>query len=109
MPTSVDVTGVSASYGAFGIDFSSIDQPNGGADSDITNIVAGFDLAPTTQLALGLNEIDSDNGADDASGWYGNVTYKFPAQKNVSAFFEVGGNDKTNEDLGYLIGLRIKI
>ena len=48
------------------------------------------------------------DGSDDVTGWYANVTYKFPTQKNVSVFAEVADTDKDNADMGFLAGMRVK-
>lgn len=103
---SIDVTGISIAYGIFGADFSTIETDAG--DTDIYNIVAGFKVAPTTSVGLGLNNVDTDS-ADDIAGWYANITYQFPAQKNVSLFAEIGDNDADDIDIGYLFGMRIKL
>ena len=103
---SVSTWGISAMYDAgfasFGADYSSIEDT-----SDQYNIVAVIPVAKTTKIAVGMVNIDEENG-DDATEWYANVTYKFPNQKNVSVFAEIADTDEENVDLGALVGMRIK-
>ncbi|MCF6280751.1 MAG: porin [Candidatus Polarisedimenticolaceae bacterium] len=73
------------------------------------NVAVVVPVAKSTKVALGLNTLDPDaSGADTVQEWYANVTYKFPAQKNVSLFAEIGDTDEDDVDMGYLAGLRIK-
>lgn len=104
---SIEVVGVSATYGSFGFDFSSIDNVEGADDLDIFNVVGAFNFASDYRWRFGLVDEDSDNDADDASGWYTNLTYKFPNQKKVRIFTEIGDNDKDNVDLGFLVGMQV--
>lgn len=64
-------------------------------------------MASTTGVAIGMQNQELD-GSDDVTGWYANVTYKFPTQKNVSVFAEVADTDKDNADMGFLAGMRVK-
>lgn len=103
-----DVTGLSFAYKAssfdVGADFSKVDY-NNGTELDIVNFVAGFNTSSTTSIGLGINS--QDDNTTKVNGWYGNITYKFPKAKNVRLFAEIGDNDRTNVDLGYVLGLRI--
>ncbi|WP_028301640.1 porin [Oceanospirillum beijerinckii] len=103
---SVDTFGVSAmadlGIAKIGADYSSTDDVQ-----DQINLVAKMGVAQSTQIAVGLNNVDPEQG-DDVTEWYANVTYKFPQQKNVSVFAEIADTDEDNVDLGYLAGLRVK-
>lgn len=103
---SVSTFGVSAAFDAgfakIGADFSSTDDVQ-----DQFNLVAKTALSTSTKLAAGLTHIEPEAG-DSTVGWYANVTYKFPEQKNVSLFAEIADTDEDNVDLGYLAGMRIK-
>ncbi len=103
---SVDTFGISAAFDAgfakIGADFSSTDDIQ-----DQFNLVAKTALSKTTKLTAGLTSIEPEVG-DDTLGWYANVVYKFPEQKNVSLFAEIADTDEDNVDLGYLAGMRIK-
>ncbi|MGB0468638.1 MAG: porin [Pontibacterium sp.] len=103
---SVDTWGVMASFDAgfatLAVDYSSADDK-----VDVYNLVASFKLDKTTKAAVGYNNTE-ENNADDVGTWYANVTYKFPAQKNVSVFAEIANSDEDNSDMGYLAGMRIK-
>ena len=105
----IDTWGVSASYDAgfatFAADYSSSDEGNN--DSNQYNIAAVFAAASTTDVAIGMVNVDED-GADDITEWYANVTYKFPTQKNVRLFAEIADSDEDGADMGYLAGMRIK-
>ncbi len=89
-----------------GADYSSSDL--NGNDIDQLNLVAMVPVAATTTVALGMTRIDDDSAADKVNEWYANVTYKFPAQKNVSLFAEIADTDENNVSLGYLAGMRLK-
>jgi len=111
---SADTWGLSASYD-FGFmnlaaDYSSTDV----SDFEITqyNVAAVFAVASTTDVAVGMGNKEEDN-ADDITEWYANVTYKFPAAKNVSVFAEVAQSDLEDNsgddaDMGFLAGMRVK-
>ena len=103
---SVDTFGVSAmadlGIAKIGADYSSTDDVQ-----DQINLVAKMGVAQSTQIAVGLNNVDPEQG-DDVTEWYANLTYKFPQQKNVSVFAEIADTDEDNVDLGYLAGLRVK-
>lgn len=114
-----DTWGLSAAFDAgfatFAADFSSTDYGNpASADAEITNLVATFSANKQTKIALGYVQIDSDASNSDADSWYANVTYKFPAQKNVSVFAEVSqasyDNSAADEasEVDILAGMQIK-
>ncbi|MBV0932862.1 porin [Marinobacterium weihaiense] len=101
-----DTWGVSASYDAgfatLAADYSTTDDI-----ADQYNVAAVFAAAATTDIAVGLVNVDPDNG-DDVNEWYANVTYKFPTQKNVRLFAEIADSDEEGADMGYLAGMRVK-
>lgn len=103
-----DTWGISAAYdfGNFKLaaDYSTTDT--GASDQDVTNLVAGFRLNPTTQVNLGT--VKSDQGSSDITEWYANIQYQMPEQKNVSLFAEIADTDASGSDFGYLAGMRIK-
>ena len=114
----IDTWGVSAEFDAgfatIGADYSSSEEDGSNVEVDLTNLVATFKATDTTKIALGYVKLDSDDNSEDADTWYANVTYKFPAQKNVSLFAEVSTTDfddaakdaATETDV--LAGMRIK-
>lgn len=108
---SLDTWGLSAGYdfGIFGLaaDYSVTDDGNTDQETTLYNVAATFDVASTTGVAIGMQNQELD-GSDDVTGWYANVTYKFPTQKNVSVFAEVADTDKDNADMGFLAGMRVK-
>ncbi|WP_417546923.1 porin [Marinobacter segnicrescens] len=118
---SVGTWGLSASYD-FGFmnlaaDYSVSDWSDVGTweEEDMTqyNVAAVFPVASTTDVALGMGNKDSDAWEEDITEWYANVTYKFPAQKNVSVFAEIAQSDEEYDDgddaeLGFLAGMRVK-
>ncbi|MFC4260689.1 porin [Marinobacter lacisalsi] len=108
---SLDTWGLSAGYdfGIFGLaaDYSVTDDSNTDLDTALYNVAATFDVTSTTGIAIGMQNEEEDN-ADDITAWYANVTYKFPAQKNVSVFAEVADNDVDETDMGFLAGMRVK-
>ncbi|PFG10174.1 porin [Marinobacter sp. LV10MA510-1] len=114
---SLDTYGVSASYD-FGFmnlaaDYSVTDDNNTDFETKQYNIAAVFGVASTTDVAVGMGNKDSDeNGFEDITEWYANVTYKFPQAKNVSVFAEVANSDLEKNgkevDMGMLAGLRVK-
>src|SRR5690554_962060 len=109
--------GVSASYD-FGFmnlaaDYSMTDDKPRSADIAQYNVAAVFAVASTTDVAVGMGNVDDDNEADDVTEWYANVTYKFPEAKNVSVFAEIAQSDVENSagedaDMGFLAGMRVK-
>lgn len=104
----VNSWGVSAVYDAgfatFGADYGSMKDT-----AKVYNLVSTFSVTPTVKAAIGLQNIDDNgSGIDDVTGWYANATYKFPAQKNVSLFAEIGDTDEDDSSIGYLAGMRIK-
>lgn len=111
---SADTWGVSASYD-FGFmnlaaDYSTTDDD--GTETTQYNVAAVFAVAATTDVALGMGNKDEDN-ADDITEWYANVTYKFPAARNVSVFAEIAQSDLEDAtgddaDMGFLAGMRVK-
>ncbi|MGM0569823.1 porin [Marinobacter sp.] len=108
---SLDTWGLSAGYdfGIFGLaaDYSVTDDGNTDLDTTLYNVAATFDVTSTTGVAIGMQNQEEDN-SDDVTGWYANVTYKFPSQKNVSVFAEIADTDEDDTDLGYLAGMRVK-
>ncbi|WP_278803370.1 porin [Marinobacter nauticus] len=109
-----DTWGVSASYD-FGFmnlaaDYSSTDEDD--FETTQYNLAAVFAVAATTDVALGMGNKEEDD-ADDITEWYANVTYKFPAAKNVSVFAEIAQSDLEDAsgddaDMGFLAGMRVK-
>jgi len=107
----LDLYGVSIAYDAkvveVGADYSVVDDPNK-YDYDFLNIYVGVPVK-SFKIGAGFQQIDYDTDAkEDVSAWYANVTYKFPAHKNVSVFAEIQDTDEDNSDMGYLVGARIK-
>lgn len=112
----VDTWGVSAAYD-FGIatlaaDYSESDSNFDASEhnADQYNLAAVFAAAETTDIAIGMTETSYDDlvGDEDVTEWYANVTYAFPAHKNVTVFAEIADTDEENADVGYLAGMRIK-
>ncbi|WP_303291188.1 porin [Marinobacter sp. SS5-14b] len=110
---SLDTWGLSASYD-FGFmnlaaDYSSTDEDS--VETTQYNVAAVFAVASTTDVAVGMGNKEEDN-ADDITEWYANVTYKFPAAKNVSVFAEIAQSDEEqgteDADMGFLAGMRVK-
>lgn len=103
---SVDTWGVSAAYDAgmvrVGADFTDVEDTE-----EQYNLVAIAPVANTTRVAVGLTNVEPEQG-EDVTEWYANVTYTFPNQKNVSTFAEIADTDADNVDAGFLAGLRIK-
>lgn len=108
--TDINTWGVSAEFDAgiatIGADFSSSDDESTNLDTEVTNLVASFKASKTTKIKVGFVNYEVENGADQDT-WYANVTYKFPAQKNVSLFAEVSDTDQT-DNTDVLAGMRIK-
>jgi hypothetical protein len=85
------------------------DETNVQAEQTLLNVVTTFDVASTTGVALGMRNYDEDvTGFEDVTEWYANVTYKFPAAKNVRLFAEIADTDADDADMGYLAGMRVK-
>lgn len=112
----VDTWGVSSAYD-FGIATLAADYSESDSNFDTSennaeqyNLVAMFDVATTTGIAIGMTETSYDDlvGLDDVTEWYANVTYAFPAHKNVTVFAEIADTDEDNTDMGYLAGIRLK-
>lgn len=106
-----DTWGISASTKIGGVklaaDYSTTDTAAG--DLDLYNVAVSFKASETTTIALGLIEEEKTTTVD-RSQIYANVTYKFPAQKNVSLFAEISDVDEDGKDLDLdvLAGMRIK-
>lgn len=105
----IDSWGVSASWDAgfatLAADYSTSDT--GATDIDQYNLAAIIPVAATTNVAVGMTNIEEDGG-DDINEWYANVTYAFANQPNVSVFAEIADTDEADTDLGGLVGLRLK-
>lgn len=105
----IDSWGVSASWDAgfatLAADYSTSDT--GATDIDQYNLAAIIPVAATTNVAVGMANIEEDGG-DDINEWYANITYAFTNQPNVSVFAEIADTDETDTDLGGLVGLRLK-
>lgn len=91
-----------AGFASFGADYGSMEDT-----ADVYNLVAAFPVTANTEVAVGIQSRDEDAG-EELTGWYTNVTYKFPQQKNVSLFAELSDTDADNSDPGYLVGMRLK-
>ncbi|MEH6354485.1 MAG: porin [Marinobacter sp.] len=108
---SLDTFGVSVSYdfglANVGADYSATDDSNTDLETTLYNVAASFDVTSTTGVAIGMQNQEED-GSEDVTAWYANVTYKFPAQKNVSVLVEVADTDEDNTNMGILAGLRVK-
>lgn len=104
---SVNSWAVSASFDAgfatLAADYGSMEDT-----AEVYNLVAAFPVAPTSKVSIGLQNKELDGAATDVTGWYANLTYKFPTQKKVSLFAEIGDTDAPGSDLGYLAGMRLK-
>lgn len=104
----VNSWGVSAVYNAgfatFGADYGSMKDT-----AKVYNLVSTFSVTSTISAAVGLQNIDDNgSGIDDVTGWYANATYRFPTQKNVSLFAEIGDTDEDDSSIGYLAGMQFK-
>lgn len=105
-PDSVNIYGISAEYDA---DFVTVAADYSVAE-DVSTVYNVFVSAPveTFTFGVGFQAIDYDaDDEEDVSGYYANVVYKFPTQKNVRLFAEIGNNDEDGSDLGFLAGMRI--
>ena len=113
---SIDTYGISAAYdfGMFELaaDYSSSDDDieTDKRNASQYNLAASFAANSDTELALGMTDTSFDDqaGAEDFIEYYGNITYKFPAQPNVSVFAEIKNTDLDDSDMGYLAGMRVK-
>ncbi|WP_319822996.1 MULTISPECIES: porin [Marinobacter] len=108
---SLDTWGLSAGYdfGMFGLaaDYSVTDDSNTDRETTLYNVAATIDVTSTTGVAIGMQNQEEDN-EEDVTGWYANVTYKFPEAKNVSVFAEIADTDEDDTDMGFLAGMRVK-
>ncbi|KEF33174.1 OmpH porin-like protein H precursor [Marinobacter nitratireducens] len=104
-----DSWGVSAEYDAgivnVGADYSVSDLDNSDRNESTYNVVGVFKASQSTAIALGYVNVDDEIEALDA--WYANVTYRFPAQKNIALFAEVSDSDAGDES-DILAGMQIK-
>lgn len=113
---SIDTYGISAAYdfGMFDLaaDYSSSDSDIETSDKNASqfNLAASFAATGETSVAFGVNDTSFDDkaGKEDFMEYYGNVTYKFPTQSNVSVFAEINNTDLDDSDMGYLAGMRVK-
>ena len=93
-----------ADFATFGADYGSMEDT-----ANVYNLVTTFPVSSTTKAALGIQSIDyEDKSKSDVTGWYANLTYKFPEQKNVSLFAEIGDTDENDSSIGYLAGMQLK-
>lgn len=104
---SFSVYGISAAYDAkvvwVGLEYSEAEDR-----SSLINAAVTAPVGPV-KIGAGYQYEDFDIDAlEDIGAWYANVTYKFPAAKNVSVFAEIGDTDEDGSDIGYLAGMRIK-
>ncbi|MGI1668731.1 MAG: porin [Neptuniibacter sp.] len=104
-----DSWGLSAEFDAgfakIGADYSVSDIEGQDEDDTTTNLVAKFKATDTTSVAIGFVNYDKNNTDTDA--WYANVSYKFPAQKNVKLFAEISDSD-AGDETDVLAGMQIK-
>ncbi|SHJ23150.1 Outer membrane protein (porin) [Malonomonas rubra DSM 5091] len=107
-----DTYGVSIGYSAdmFSVaaDYSEVDSDDDADDMTEWNLFASVKVADTTTLGAGYAVQDFDLSDEEIKGWYANVTYKFPSQKNVKVFAEIADTDEDDSDMGYLVGAQIK-
>jgi len=75
-------------------------------DNDVKSLglAATYQVNAQVQLAVGYANIDEDN-EDDINQYYANASYAFG--NNVTTYFEIGGNDDDNTELGYVAGMAI--
>lgn len=93
-----------AGFATFGADYGSMEDT-----ANVYNLVSTFPINSTTNAALGIQRIDyEDKSKDDVTGWYANITYNFPEQKNVSLFAEIGDTDENDSSVGYLAGMQLR-
>lgn len=113
---SIDTYGISAAYdfGMFELaaDYSSSDDDieTSNLNASQYNLAASFAANSDTTVAFGVTDtsFDSNVNEEDFMEYYGNMTYKFPAQPNVSVFAEIKNTDLDDSDMGYLAGMRVK-
>ncbi|MGH1460465.1 MAG: porin [Neptuniibacter sp.] len=94
-----------AGFAKIGADYSVSDIEGQDEDDTTTNLVAKFKATDTTSVAIGFVNYDKNNTDTDA--WYANVSYKFPAQKNVKLFAEISDSD-AGDETDVLAGMQIK-
>lgn len=105
---SIDFYGVSLAYDAKVVEVAADYSVNADDDTAFYNAYVAVPIKPV-KIGAGYQFLDYDTeDEEDVSGWYANVTYKFPSHKNVSIFAEVAGTDEDDSDMGYLVGARIK-
>lgn len=104
-----DSWGVSAQYDAglinLGADYSVSDIEGSDLGESTYNLVTVFEASQTTAIALGYVNVDDE--IEEVGAWYANVSYRFPAQKNVTLFAEVSDSDAGDES-DILAGMQIK-
>ena len=102
----VDTYGISLFYDAdfatFGADYSKVEN-----SSAIYNLASTFKATDDVEIRLGYVGVEPEDD-DNFGEWYTNVTYKFPTQKNLSIFAEIGESSEEGYGLGYLAGVRLK-
>lgn len=110
----IDAYGMSIAYDAnfitLAADYSQIEDGN-----TIYNVASTINPTEALSIAVGyvVTEPDSIDDTDvEISEWYTNITYKFPAQKNVRLFAEIAQTDEEDDDeeldLNYVAGIRLK-
>ena len=104
-----DSWGLSAEFDAgfakLGADYSVSDIEGQDEDDTTTNLVAKFKATETTSVAVGF--VNYEKNGTDNDAWYANVSYKFPAQKNVKLFAEISDSD-AGDETDVLAGMQIK-
>lgn len=104
-----DSWGVSAQYDAgfinLGADYSISDLEGSDVDETTYNLAVLFEASQTTDFALGYVNVDDE--VEDVGAWYANVSYRFPAQKNVGLFAEISDSDAGDKS-DILAGIQIK-
>lgn len=104
-----DSWGLSAEFDAgfakLGADYSVSDIEGQDEDDTTTNLVAKFKATDTTSVAVGF--VNYEKNGTDNDAWYANVSYKFPAQKNVKLFAEISDSD-AGDETDVLAGMQIK-
>lgn len=103
----IDLFGISLGYNFdkfyIGVDYSDAED-----SQSIWNIFGSVKVLESTTVGAGFVSQEFDTDDEDVNGWYANVVYKFPTQKKVSIFAEIGDDDVDDHDLGFLVGARIK-
>lgn len=111
---SQDIWGLSAAFDAGFADFRVAYGESDGStaeNAEQLDLITSFKVAKTTKVAIGYINLDFDDaGQQDREQTYANITYKFPAQKNVSVFAEISDIDRgpTNDGTDVLAGVRLK-